>query len=71
MTAVAVSYTHLDVYKRQVYKGDAACNFGQRLCHGVFLTKDVHLSLIHISLEQSAAGQGVQHLVLHSADIFQ
>ena len=23
------------------------------------------------ALEQSAAGQGVQHLVLHSADIFQ
>ena len=27
-----------------VYKGDAACNFGQRLCHGVFLTKDVHIA---------------------------
>ena len=28
-----------------VYKGDAACNFGQRLCHGVFLTKDVQSKL--------------------------
>ena len=39
-----------------VYKGDAACNFGQRLRHGVFLTKDVHIA----EVAQERVGQHVQ-----------
>ena len=39
-----------------VYKGDAACNFGQRLCHGVFLTKNVHIA--EVAQERSCACRG-------------
>ena len=39
-----VQHHHAHGGGHAVHKGDAACNFGQRLCHGVFLTKDVHIA---------------------------
>ena len=43
---VAVSYTHLDVYKRQGWESTAACSSGRRVAR--LITPRRGLSLIHI-----------------------
>ena len=64
LAPVTVSYTHLDVYKRQVkdpsFVKEAVKKYGERIAVGIdakngmvaaegwLSTSDVHLSLIHI-----------------------
>ena len=63
----AVSYTHLDVYKRQVHEGDAAGDLGQSLGDGVLLAEDVDVAevaeeRVGEDIQQQAGGGSDDHL---------
>ena len=50
-----------------VHKGNAACDLGQGVCHGVFLAKDVHIAevaqeRVRKHVQQQAGGRGHDHL---------